>query len=104
MAKTAPTGDRPPETKDETPPAKPVAIFRYGHVSAAVFANKVKSKSGGTADAYSVSVRRSYRAEDGEWGSSHSLRPADLLPAALALQKCYEFVAEADAPDDEKRQ
>ena len=104
MANTTPTGIRPPEAKDETPSAKPVASFRYGHVSAAVFANQVKNKSGGTADAYSVSVRRSYRTEQGEWANSHSLRPADLLPAALALQKCYEFIAEADATDDEKRQ
>ena len=90
MANTSPTS-----------PAKPVASFRYGTVSAAVFTNTVK-KDGETFDVQSVSVRRSYRSDD-EWKTTHSLRKADLLPAAFALVKCFEHLTtDADGDGDEE--
>ena len=90
MANTSPTS-----------PAKPIASYRYGSVSAAVFTDEVR-KNGKTFDAYSVNVRRSYRNSNGEWVQTHTLRKADLLPASYALQKCYEFVSDAHGDDDEE--
>jgi len=92
MANTSPKAQRPAENEDATSPAKPVATFRYGGVSAAIFTDKVKTKNGKSLDVYNVSLRRSYRKADGQWSPSRSLRSADLLPASLALQKCYEFL------------
>jgi len=72
-------------------------------VSAAVFTNPV-SKGGKTFDLHVVSVRRSFRNAQGGWESTHSLRRADLLPVALALQKCYEFINDAAAVSDDNPQ
>ena len=35
---------------------------------------------------------------------THSLRASDLLPAALALTKCYEFIADAANGHDDPRE
>ena len=93
-----------PASQDVTSPAKPVASFRYGSVFVALFTNQVKAKDGRRRDVQSVSVRRSYRNADGGWENTHSLRPADLLPAAYALTKCYELVGQSKGTDDEERQ
>lgn len=67
---------------------KPVASFQYGRVSAAIF------RDGGEDDvAMNVSIRKSYKDKAGVWKSTHTLAPADLLPAALALTKCFEWIA-----------
>ena len=96
MANNPPKGIRPP-VKDETPPASPVATFRFGQVSAAVFADKLKLPSGMTATLSNVSLRRSYRNAAGSWEHTHSLRVADLLPAAFVLTKCADFIATSQA-------
>jgi len=88
-----------------TPPAKPVVSIRYGNISVAAFANEATTKDGKTFEAYSVSVRRSYRKSDGEWVNTHSLRRSDLLPAAEALTECFQRLSgskdrlEVDAQD-----
>ena len=103
MANPSPKAERPASNQDATSSAKPVATFRYGSVSAAVFTNPV-SKGGKTFDVHAVSVRRSFRNAQGGWEATHSLRRVDLLPAALALQKCYEFINDAAAVEDDDRQ
>ena len=101
MAKPSPTAPRP-AIEDATSPApaanQPVAVFRFEHVSASVFANDVKLPQG-SVTLLSTSLRRSFKNADGAWQHTHSLRASDLLPAALALLKCYEFVTEAQAKD-----
>src|SRR5438445_580189 len=82
---TTPQGIRPPAPKDETASASatpPVAVFKFGSVSAAVFADEVKTAKG-TATVHNVSLRRSYQDAQKAWHSTHTLRPSDLLPAAL---------------------
>ena len=105
MAHTTPPGIRPPSTKDETPSApatKPVASFKFGSVSAAVFTDEVKTVKGPVA-VHNVSLRRSYRDAEKAWHTTHSLRPTDLLPAAYALLKCYEVIAGSLDNDEEER-
>jgi len=41
-----------------------------------------------------VPLRRTFKDAQGAWQSTSSLRPYDLLPAALALWKAYEFIEE----------
>jgi hypothetical protein len=104
MANTSPKAERPASTKDAANGAAPVGSFRFGSVSAAVFTNRVTTQGGKTLDVFNVSLRRSYRNAGGEWEHTHTLRTADLLPAAYALLKCYDFIAEANGSDDEERQ
>jgi len=104
MVHPSPSAQRPAATQDATPPAaasqKPDVAYRYGSVSAAVFPTEVKTKDG-TRQALQVSLRRSYKDSEGAWQhKSITLWQDDLLPAALALQKCYEFLAEPAAKDD----
>lgn len=104
MANTSPKAQRPADNEDVTSSAKPAATFRFGDVSAAVFTKQVQTEGGKTFNAVNVSLRRSYRDSDGEWRHTHSLRAADLLPAAYALTKCYDMVADANGTDDQERQ
>jgi hypothetical protein len=95
MAYTTPKAPRP-ASKDVTPPAKPVATFRYGNVSAAIFANHATTQDGRTFDVLNVSLRRSFKRADGTWGHVETLRQDDLLPASHALVQCYEYLSAAD--------
>jgi hypothetical protein len=101
MANTSLKAPRPAH-QDATPSApaaaKPAAVFRYGSVSAAVFSDVVQ-KDGRTFTVSSVSLRRAYRDAAGAWQHTHSLRPQDLLPAALALTRAYEHVQDAQGED-----
>jgi hypothetical protein len=100
MANTTPTGQRPASEQDATPSA-PVAVFRFGSVSAAVFTDEVKTRSGKVSTVSRVSVRRSYKNAEGAWEHTHTLQPGDLLSAAYALTKAYDFIA---TKGDEERQ
>lgn len=98
MANTLPKAEHP-ASKDATP----LATFRFENVSAAVFTEQVKTKVGANVDVFHVSLRTSYRSADGEWKYSHSLNRGDLLPAALALMKCYDFITDAKGVPEERQ-
>jgi hypothetical protein len=98
MANALPTAERP-ASKDATP----LATFRFENVSAALFTKEVTTQGGEKVDVFHVSLRASYRTADGEWKYTHSLNSRDLLPAALALMKCYDCVNDAKGIPDEKR-
>ena len=83
---------------------KPAAVFRFGSVSAAVYCKQMETKTGDKFEVHNVSLRRSYIGSDRKWASTHSLRGRDLLHAAYALSKCYDFVAEAQGLDDQKQE
>ena len=121
MATTSPQAPRAPQ-KPETPPAppaasaevettkalKPIQAFRYGRVSAAVFVQSFQ-RNGQAEFGYNVSLRRSFRDAQGKWHWTHTLRAEDLPPAAVALQKCYEFILDemeydegVDGPPDKE--
>ena len=61
----------------------------------------MKTKDGETVTLMNVSLQRSYRTADGEWHRTRSLRKGDLLPAAYALEKCYDFIVNAQDVDGE---
>lgn len=103
MANTKPEAPRPAQ-QDATSSAKPIARFGFESVSAAIFTESVKTKGGRTVDVYNVSLRRSYQNAEGDWANTHTLRRADLLPAGLALMKCYEFINDANSAGDESQQ
>jgi hypothetical protein len=102
MENTSTTARRPAETQDATPPAsesqKPIAVLRFGSVSASVFENEVKAGER-TVSVPSVSLRRAYRDGKSALKFTHSLRQQDLLVAALALTKAFEFIEGDRAAD-----
>jgi hypothetical protein len=89
MANTA-TAQRPAETTGDTSPAAPIASFRYGNVSTAIFGHTRKGSDGREFIAYNVSLRRVYRDANGALAYSASLHPEDLLFASYALLKCCD--------------
>lgn len=104
MATTSPTAPRPATRKDATPPAtpaqKPIAVLRFGTVSAAIFANQVQTGSG-PVTLRSVSLRRAYKDEQGALKFTHSLRSQDLLLASYALLKCFDLIEGEHTADDQ---
>ena len=94
MANTSQKPPRPAQD-DAKSSAKPAAKFRFGDVSAAVFAEPVNLPSGKTITLFNVSLRRSYRdRETGNWKQTNVLSHADLLPAAEVLRACYHAIEE----------
>ena len=101
---TTPTAQRP-ASQDATSSAKstnpPVATFRFGrNVSAAVFAEQATLPSGKSATRFNVSLRKSFKAAEGNWVHTHTLGREDLLPAAYALIKAADFIAEAKGEEE----
>lgn len=97
MATPSAQAPRPAHQDAHSVTAKPVATFRCGDVSAAVFTQSVKTKDGRTVALPNVSLRRSYQDGNGNWQHTTTLRRDDLLAAAYALTKCYDFLSQADA-------
>lgn len=101
-----PTAERPAQKDASSSAKQPTTAFRFGQLSAAIFTNQVKLKSGKTANVPSITLRRSYRNTEGNWEHTHSLRVQDLLPAAQFLTRCFEYcsetIAEADGNTDER--
>jgi hypothetical protein len=99
MANTSPQATRPASqdaTSSAKPPAeKPLATFRSGSVSAAVYGKKRTLPSGKSTTFADVSLRKSFRTEDG-WGHTHTLGQGDLLDAAFVLTRAAAYIAEAD--------
>ncbi|MDA1016753.1 MAG: hypothetical protein O3A00_20135 [Planctomycetota bacterium] len=93
MANTPSKAPRPAKS-DATSSAEPIATFRFGDVSAAIFADVVALQNGKSFTRHNVSLRRSYRdTESSEWKHTNTLSESDLLPAAEALRHCFLDIA-----------
>jgi len=91
MANPSPKAERP-ASQDVTSSAQPSMTFRFGNVSAAIYSQERRMPTGRVVTFHHVSLRRRYCDSDGEWQSSSTLDREDLLPAAVALQNCYEYI------------
>jgi hypothetical protein len=108
MANTTPTAARPAAKQDGTSSApssnRPLAVFRFGSISAAVFAQDI-TRDGKTETLPHISLQRAYRTSDGVWHYTNSLRKADLLFGSYALIKCFEFLThDSDAEEEQNGQ
>lgn len=101
IAHITPTAQRPAAQQDAPSSARPLATFRFESVSAAVFPDEVTLGDGRTVEMFHINLRRVYKTKEGKWQHTTALRPTDLLPAALALTKCYEFCQDARTQTDE---
>lgn len=73
-------------------PEQPEKKFSTGSVSATIWQNKGKSKTGEEVSFRTVSFQRRYKDKNDEWKTTNTLRTNDLPKASLVLQKAYEYL------------
>lgn len=72
----------------------PVAKFRAGQVSAALWENEISAKNGGKVTVLKATVQRRYKDKDGNWKSSGSFSRNEIPLAVYCLQKAFEKIIE----------
>ena len=70
----------------------PEKRFSTGTVTATVWQNQGKSRTGEPVGYRTVSLQRRYKDKNGVWQSASSFRVNDLPKAALVLEKAYEYL------------
>lgn len=70
----------------------PEKKFSAGAISATVWKNSGKSKTGEDVEYMTVSLQRSYKDKNDQWQNTGSMRIADLPKAELVLRKAYEYL------------
>jgi hypothetical protein len=84
---------------EETKMAKPVAKFRAGPVSAAIWENEI-TVNGKKGVMLKASVERRFKDKDGQWKSSNSFSRNEIPLAVYCLQKSFEHIIGAQQEDD----
>jgi len=79
--------------KPSTSSAQPVARFGDNNVSAAIFRDEKQTKDGKSFIAWNISLRRSYKTDDG-FAHTSTLRAKDLVAAIDALDECRRYIFE----------
>jgi len=74
----------------------PVAKFKAGEVSSAVWENQVQVK-GATVKILKATVQRRYKDRSGEWQSSQSFGRNEIPLAIHCLQKAFERIIEVQS-------
>jgi hypothetical protein len=70
----------------------PEKKFSTGVITATVWQNQGKSRSGEPVAYRTVSLQRRYKDKNGVWQTANSFRVNDLPKAALVLEKAYEYL------------
>ena len=76
----------------------PVAKFRAGQVSSALWENQVQVK-GAAVTILKATVQRRYKGRNGEWQSSGSFSRNEIPLAIHCLQKAFEKIIEMQSED-----
>ncbi|MDO8480556.1 MAG: hypothetical protein Q7S65_01935 [Nanoarchaeota archaeon] len=71
---------------------EPEKKFATGAISATVWNNTAKTKSGEDTSYRTVTLQRSYKDKNDAWQHTSSFRIADLPKASLVLSKAYEYL------------
>ena len=99
-----PASRRSPSTDQERThaeqPKRPEVSFKAWPVEAAVWKNRIVRDDGGTFDAYSVAIERSYKTDDG-WKKTTRFRVDDLPKVMLVAQKAFEHIVTAPPNKDD---
>ncbi len=75
----------------------PEKKFSTGVVTATVWQNHGRSRTGEIVEYRTVSFQRRYKDKNGVWQNASSLRLNDLPKASLVLQKAYEYLVLKEA-------
>jgi hypothetical protein len=76
----------------------PVAKFKAGQVSSALWENQIQVK-GAAVTILKATVQRRYKDRDGNWQSSGSLGRNEIPLAIYCLQKAFEKIIEIQSED-----
>jgi len=76
----------------------PVAKFKAGQVSSALWENQVQVK-GAAVTILKATVQRRYKGRNGEWQSSGSFSRNEIPLAIHCLQKAFEKIIEMQSED-----
>lgn len=71
---------------------KPVHSIRAGALQVNVWENIAQPKVGNAFKSYSVTFKRGYKNDKGEWQDTDSLRANDIPKLQLLLNKAYEYL------------
>ena len=82
----------------------PVAKFKAGQVSAALWPNEITAQNGHKATVLKASIQRRYKDKSGTWQSSGSFSRNEIPLACYCLQKAFEAMIEERSEDDETSQ
>jgi hypothetical protein len=74
----------------------PEKKFSTGAVSATIWRNTTKDKTGKDIEYRTISVQRTYKDNDDQWQTTSTLRVHDLPKALLVLNKAYEYIVLKD--------
>jgi len=78
---------------------RPVAKFRAGQVSAAIWENEI-TVNGKKMATLKATVERRFKDKDGQWKSSNSFARNEIPLAIYCLQKSFEHIIGAQQEDD----
>jgi len=70
----------------------PEKKFSTGAVTATIWQNLGRNKTGEPVEYRTVSFQRRYKDKEGNWQSTNSLRVNDLPRANVVLQKAFEYL------------
>lgn len=70
----------------------PEKKFSTGAISATIWKNSGKSKTGQDVDYRTITLQRRYKDKSDQWQSTNSLRVNDLPKASLVLNKAFEYL------------
>ena len=80
--------------------AKPVAKFKAGQISSALWENEI-SVNGRKVAILKATVQRRYKDKDGQWKSSSSFSRNEIPLAIYCLQKSFENMVEGQKEDND---
>ena len=78
---------------------QPVAKFRHGTVTAAIFENEI-NKDGKNFAVKKVVLQKSYLDRNDKWQSTSSLDVNDVPKAVLVLSKAYDLLTRSEPAKD----
>ncbi len=81
---------------------QPEKKFRAGAISATVWQNQAKSKTGEAVTYRTISLQRGYKDQNNQWQNTSSMRVNDLPRAALMLTKAYEYIVTGAQHENEE--
>ena len=79
---------------------RPIAKYKAGQVSAAIWENDVMTRSGQKVTMQKATVERRYKDKDGQWKSSNSFSRNEIPFVIYCLQKAMEHIIEGQKEDE----
>lgn len=80
--------------------AQPVAKFRAGGISCALWENEVSTQNGLKREVLKATIERRYKDKNGEWKSSNSFGRNEIPLAIFCLARAFEKIIGEEQQND----